>query len=47
MRASDYQQDRIMTLAARGKEFRVRAKDVLARGTDWVWVRVENETAAA
>lgn len=47
MRASDYQQDRIMTLAARGKEFRIRAKDVLARGTDWVWVRVENEPAAA
>ena len=44
MRASDYQQERTMLLSARGKEFRVRAKELLARGTDWVWVRVENET---
>lgn len=45
MRASDYQQERVLVLSARGKEFRVRAKEALARGTDWVWVRVENDAA--
>lgn len=43
MRASDYQLDKRMTLCARGKEFSLRAKEVMARGTDWVWVRVESE----
>lgn len=47
MRASDYQLDKPMTLCARGKEFSVRAKDVMARGTDWVWVRVESDPPVA
>ena len=47
MRASDYQLDKQMMLCAHGKEFMVRAREVMARGTDWVWIRVESEAAAA
>ncbi|MBB5019704.1 hypothetical protein HNQ59_003012 [Chitinivorax tropicus] len=41
MRSADYMQDKAVVLVSMGREIRVRFREVLARGAEWVWARVD------
>ena len=43
MRSADYAQDKPLTMISMGRELKVRTREMLAKGTDWVWARVESD----
>ncbi|WP_137939105.1 hypothetical protein [Chitinivorax sp. B] len=43
MRSADYLLDKQVSLVSMGREINVRFKEILARGADWVWARVDSD----